>query len=164
MSSEDSKVGKLKKVNWWKVIAICGIIFFVISIATPISRIFFFRMHRLPPMVPLTLPLNDSQKQTAIDVAKDALKEKLTALGNYEVRTGENGAIIETDDGKKTVVPVVFTSNNTTLTAMVDTSTWKAVMVGEIQNMGWMVNFSKKMHEGAFEMSEPVVGLGRRNG
>lgn len=116
-------------MNKWKALALVMIVLLVISVG---FRFAYMEAH--------TFLLNEEQKSSAINAAKDALKNEVEG-NNYNITVQDHGRIISTANGDKKVVRVVFTNRNITLTALVDMGTGNVVEKNKMEYSGWMAEY-----------------------
>ncbi len=119
-------------MNLWKALAL--IMIGVLAVAVGI-RFTFVEAH--------AAPLNDSQKSFAINAAREGLKDEI-GNNDYNVTVQEHTSIISTANGDKRVIRVIFTTGNTTLTALVDMDTGNVVEKTRIETTGWMAAYQNQ--------------------
>lgn len=116
-------------MNLWKSLALIMICLLALSVG---FRFAFIEEH--------IFPIDEKEKQFVLDVAKNGLKDEI--LGNdYNITVQDHGWIISTSNGDKKVVHVVFTRENTTLTALVDMDTGNIVEKSRIETGDWMTEY-----------------------
>lgn len=113
-------------MNLWKALALVMICLLIVSVGL---RFTYLEAH--------AFPLNESQRIFAINAAQNGLRDEMGS-NNYNITVQEHGSIISTANGDKKVVRVVFTRENTTLTALVDMDTGSVVEKTRIESSGWM--------------------------
>ncbi|MDO9097488.1 MAG: hypothetical protein Q7U60_05155 [Candidatus Methanoperedens sp.] len=119
-------------MNKWKALALVMITLLIIAVGI---RFVYVESH--------TFPLNEEQKSSAINTAKDALKNEVEG-NNYNITVQEHGRIIPAANGDKKVVRVVFTNGNITLTALVDMDTGNVVEKNKMEYSGWMAEYQSQ--------------------
>jgi uncharacterized protein YpmS len=122
----------LKKLSkWkWKALAILLIAFLILFIA---GRIFYIEAHRFS--------LTQEQKERAESAARFAFKGKLTS--EFTSYTQNSGWYLDTPSGRKKIIYISFTSNNSSFGALVDLDTYEAVRISEVYYKGWMEEYNR---------------------
>lgn len=119
-------VNKIKGMNKWKLVALSMVLIFILILTWGYVS---HQGHKVP--------LTAEQKERAVDVAKDALKNELT--GNYTIDVGKTCREMGKKFGEnknRRVAYVFFAMENRTFVVVVDMDEWKAVQITE--NRGWM--------------------------
>ncbi len=111
------------------MLALAMIVLLLIAVGL---RFYFIESH--------AFKIDDDQKTFAMNSAKNELKDEIGS-SNYTTVIQNHGIAISTKDGKKRVVRVIFSLNNTTLAALVDMDTGAVVEKSRIEMSGWMKDY-----------------------
>ncbi len=125
-------------MNRWKAFALIMIGLLIIVAG---FRFAYAEMH--------LFPLDKEQKDFAIKSAGDGLKNEIEGK-DYNVTAADRGGRMSTIYGEKKVAFVVFTSGNTTLSALVDLETGEVVEKSRIEYSGWMMEYKRGAHKRLF--------------
>ncbi len=116
-------------MNLWKAFALVMIGILAITVGI---RFTYLEVH--------TFPIDEKQKNSAIDAAKNAFREEM-GNSNYTILMQNHGTIISTGNGDKKVARVTLMQGNITMTALVDIDTGVVVEKARIESRGWMTEY-----------------------